>query len=290
VSLLLKEQSKIMTLKAVAYSFKTSPNQIQLVEDGSTFTVSDMSSNPPAPILSCTDSTIQNGVAIFLGTNSGGSGIWSMSVTQGEIAQQPPLLPLQNAEFFAPSPDQLNSGNNYVMVNHFGAPHGNCIIGVRLTPMTSVTTGQELGHITCRRENVSGIQGTCDYEAHIRSDNVVLIKLEGTGKSTVCGQATYKCQTYPKGLDLSQSPSNHLPFLLICNGNNIKFVLEPPSGTKLPASTIIDYTDNLGTVYTTGYQFGLYTQQHGQNCWDNLSVTPLPGPTPAAMLPQNARR
>lgn len=287
VSLLLKDPSGITSLKAVPYSFKRTPNQIQLVEDGSTFTVSDMSSDPPTQVLSCTDSTIKNGACIFLGTNSGGSGNWSMSVTQGENAQQPPLLPLQNAEFFAPSPDQINTNNNYVMVNHFGAPHSNCIIGVRLTPMASVTPGQELGHITCRREAVSGIKGTCDYEAHIHADYVELIKLEGTGKSAKCGHATYTCKSYPNGLLLS--PNNHLPFLLICNGNNIQFVLEPPRGSKLPASKIIDYTDS-GAAYTTGYQFGLYTQQYGTNCWDNLSVTPLPGMTPTAMLPQNAVR
>jgi hypothetical protein len=286
VSLLLKDQSGIKSLKAVPYSFKKTPNQIQLVEDGSTFTVSDMSSDPPTQVLSCTDSTIKSGAYIFLGTNSGGSGQWSMSVTQGQNAQQPALPPLQNAEFFAPSPDQINTSNNYVLVNHFGAPHNNCIIGARLTPMAKVTPGQELGHITCRREAMPGITGTCCYEAHIRTDNVVLIKLEGTGKSTVCGRASFTCKSYPNGLLLSSN--SHLPFLLICNANNIQFVLEPPPGSKLPASKIIDYTDTSGTVYTTGYQFGIYTQQFGTNCWDNLSVTPLPGMTPTAMLPQNA--
>jgi len=276
-------------------------NQFQLswtAANPYTFNVVDVTSG--VTLLTATDpnNTIPQGAAIYAGSNGMYKGTWSLSVTQ---QGQQALPPIGNAAIVIPSFAQVNKSNKIQsMASHFGIPTVNCCVDLCTTamvPPTNFGPNQELGRITCHRSNGTGGVSD-DYAVYFYQGQM------GIGKTVAGTEYLVKTAAFPNQATLQQGQPLALHIVTqdgtITNPDNTTsptvtisvyatlLGVSKPYIPAVPANPLVSWTDTgaaapastpagplpAGAVYPSGYQFGLYTQPKGGQCWDCISLTP----------------
>ena len=256
-------------LGSCAYALAGKP--FRLIEDQNAFTIMDGQTQ----VLQVTDSAIANGQGIQVGTNTNGQGAWQLAVSQHGVK---PVCPaLGDAVLRVPDLDQDNrhpqintAGTPLVMVNHFGIPHSNCALDINFSSMIkpSKVPGTELGMVTLRRQFPKNQGIINDYELHICSDQLVLVRRNGKPPQDPSPTTIAKATISPALEKMTKLP------LRIVQENVSAGVRIRAFNRVTGGQPLFDVTDSTTPAYQSGYQFGLYTPPGAFNCWDQVHMVP----------------
>jgi hypothetical protein len=300
----------------------------QLQESGNVFTVIDNNDNG-AVALSVTDPAIAgdtcsyagveagnvnttafcDGPTLWIGTNqswsnpASGRGTWN-HVTVTQAGTRTPQLGA--AALVAPDTDQdaRSIASNEQMTNHFGVDQQSCEENVVFSAMFSPSATQDMGQMTCHRENVAGSPGqSLNYALHVCANRLILTK--NLGPSTpatvlatcpipVNGGQLVRGTQLPLQLSVDDTSNG-----VLLNVNLIDMTTPPQSqaarsanqavNTSMSPSPAPGATTNQPTTYATlvrnlmsyqdnqapyayGYQFGFYTNPGAKLCWDDATL------------------
>jgi len=246
------------------------PFHFQLVESNGVFIVQDPTGQ--TTYLKASDNTITANPAICFGTDMKGS--WSFSSMENQIGGTPPQLP-PGVGVSIPDLDQNDQSGSLSKATHVGFPNDNMTINVNFSPMNNPPSPPSpLGHITCHR--LYGPSYTADdYGVFVFTDHI------GIGK-TIQGNF-YMQATGP--LPAAAKPplvlNSVLPLQIVVKDNS-KDGSVRISAIYQPTNTVIATWVDKGWAppgtavppYSSGFQFGIYTEPGAFDCWDNLVMMP----------------